>query len=97
MSEKTFAQKAIENRIVQKQCVANKKFQDYSEHTDYTESHYGDCYNDYGDYVDAHGDYYDCDCRDSKTLPAEKQVLCPVVKSNIIQRVFQRIFGRGSR
>ena len=88
MSEKTFAQKAIENRIQNKN----------SEHHDaeYFDRYYAE-YGDYGDYGDSHSDYYDCDCLDSKTLPAEKQVLCPVVKSNIIQRVFQRIFGRGSR
>lgn len=88
MTEKTHAQKAIENRISQKQRVANKKFQDYSEHTDYTE--YTD-YTDYFDYVD-YGDDINYSIFDGP-LPDAKPVPCPVKKLNI----FQRIFGRDSR
>ena len=60
----TFAQKAILNRIAQKeQWEKRQKFQDYTEHTDYTEAWSMtldakgtpvDC-----DYNETHGDYCD--------------------------------------
>ena len=52
MSDKTFAQEAIQRRIEEKQRPL--RFQDFG---------YGDEYSEapYNDYNDCHGDYYDAD------------------------------------
>ena len=49
MDKYTFAQEAIQKRIIEKK-EWQEAFQDYSEHTDYEA---------YTDYNDCHGDYYD--------------------------------------
>lgn len=52
MSDKTYAQEAIQKRIEEKQSPL--RFQDFGYGDEYSES-------PYNDYNDCHGDYYDVD------------------------------------